>query len=54
MNEELEMVNETKLLGTIITDQITWDRNTEDLKKKAFKRMQLLNAAAGFTSKEMI
>ena len=51
MNEDIEMVRETKLLGTIITDQITWDRNTEELTTKAFKRMQLLNAAAGFTSK---
>ena len=44
------MVQETKLLGTVITDQITWDRNTEELTKKDFKRMQLLNAAAAFTS----
>ena len=51
MNEEIEMVQETKLLGTIITDQITWDRNTEELTKKAYKRMQLLNSAAAFTSK---
>ena len=51
MNEDIEMVQETKLLGTIITDQITWDRNTEELTRKAFKRMQLLNAAASFTSK---
>ena len=51
MNENIEMVKETKLLGTIITDQITWDRNTEELTKKAFKRMQRLNATAGFTSK---
>ena len=51
MNEDIEMVHETKLLGTIITDQITWDRNTEEITKKAFKRMQLLNAAATFTSK---
>ena len=52
MNEEMEMVKETSLLGTIITDQITWDRNTEELTKKAYKRMQLLNAAASFTSKK--
>ena len=50
MNEDIEMVQETKLLGTVITDQITWDRNTEELTKKDFKRMQLLNAAAAFTS----
>ena len=52
MNEEIEMVKETSLLGTIITDQITWDRNTEELTKKAYQRMQLLNAAAAFTSKK--
>ena len=52
MNEEIEMVKETSLLGTIITDQITWDRNTEELTKKAYERMQLLNAAAAFTSKK--
>ena len=51
MNEDIEMVKETRLLGTIITDQISWDRNTEELTRKAFKRMQLLNSAAAFTSK---
>ena len=49
-NENIEMVPETKLLGTIITDQLCWDRNTEELTKKCYKRMQLLNAAAAFTS----
>ena len=49
-NENIEMVQETKLLGTIITDQLSWDRNTEELSKKCYKRMQLLNAAAAFTS----
>ena len=36
MNENIEMVKETKLLGTIIKDQITRDRNTEELTKKSF------------------
>ena len=49
-NENIEMVRETKLLGTIITDQLCWDRNTEELSKKCYKRMQLLNTAASFTS----
>ena len=49
-NESIEMVRETKLLGTVITDQLTWDRNTDELTKKCYKRMQLLNAAAAFTS----
>ena len=50
MNTDIEMVKETTLLGTVITDKLTWDRNTEELTKKGFKRMQLLHAAATFTS----
>ena len=48
-DEKIEIVREAKLLGTVITDKLTWDRNTEELIKKAYKRMQLLNAAAGYT-----
>ena len=48
--ESIEIVNEAKLLGTIITDKLTWDRNTAEITKQAFGRMQLLNAAAAFTS----
>ena len=47
---DLEVVNEAKLLGTIITDDLKWNRNTEVIVKKAHKRMQLLHAAANFTS----
>jgi hypothetical protein len=46
----IEMVSETALLGTVITDKLTWDKNTEELTKKGYKRMQLLNAAAAFTN----
>ena len=46
----INVVKETKLLGTIITDDLKWNRNTEVLVKKGYQRMQLLNAAAGFTS----
>ena len=49
MNTDIEMVKEATLLGVVITDQLTWDRNTAELTKKGFKRMQLLNAAATFT-----
>ena len=48
--ENIEIVSEAKLLGTIITDKLTWDRNVEELTKKGYKRMQLLNAASRFTS----
>ena len=50
MDIDIDMVDETTLLGTVITNQLTWDRNTEELSKKGYKRMQLLNAAASFTS----
>ena len=49
-DKDIDMVSETKLLGTIITDTLSWDRNTEEIVKKGYKRMQLLNTAAGFTS----
>ena len=49
-NVNIEIPNEAKLLGTVITDKLTWDRNTEEIVKKAYKRMQLLHAAASFTS----
>ena len=38
-SEEIETVKETVLLGTVITDSLTWDRNFEELIKKAYKRM---------------
>ena len=48
-NEKIETVKETMLLGTVITDNLTWDRNCEELIKKPYKRMQLLNCVASFT-----
>ena len=41
-NENLEIVNKTKLLGRILTDDLKWDENTTYLVKKAYQRMQLL------------
>ena len=46
----IEIPQETKLLGTVITEKLTWDRNTEEITKKAYKRMQLLHVAANFTA----
>ena len=34
-NELLETVEETKLLGTIITSDLTWDKNTKNIVKKS-------------------
>ena len=49
--EKLETVKETRLLGTIITDDLKWRRNTEYLAKKANQRMKMLHIASKFTSK---
>ena len=48
--EPLEIVNEVKLLGVVITSDLKWHRNTEEIVKKANKRMLLLNKASKFTS----
>ena len=43
------MIKETKLLGTYITDDLKWNKNTKEIVKKAYMRMQLLNRAANYT-----
>ena len=48
-NEKIELIKEIKLLGTYITDDLKWNRNTAEIVKKAYRRMQLLHKAAGFT-----
>ena len=49
--EKLDTVEETKLLGIIITSDLKWKRNTEEIVKDANKRMRILHAAAKYTSK---
>ena len=49
-NETIETVSETKLLGTIITDDLRWNKNTENIVKETNKRMRLLHRASKFTS----
>ena len=41
-NEVLEIVPEAKLLGTIISNDLKWSKNTENIVKKANGRMELL------------
>ena len=45
-------MKEVKLLGTYLTDtdDLKWNKNTKEIVKKAYKRMQLLHKAASFTS----
>ena len=44
----LENVTETKLLGTIISSDLRWNKNTEMLVKKAYQRMQILHKLKSF------
>ena len=46
----IETVTEAKLLGTIITDDLKWNRNTENIVKETNRRMQLLHKAKKFTN----
>ena len=48
-NEPLEIPNKVRLLGTIINSKLKWDDNTNDLIKRAHKRMQILYKAANYT-----
>ena len=43
-------MNQAKLLGVVITDDLKWDKNTEYLVKKAYSRMQLLRKVSEFTT----
>ena len=49
-DETLEVLDETKLLGTIITSDLKWNRNTEKLVKDANRRMKMLHVAAKFVN----
>ena len=45
----LEEVKEIKLLGTYITKDLKWNRNTNHLVKRAYSRMELLRQMTNFT-----
>ena len=47
--EPLEVVDEVKLLGVIISKDLKWHKNTNYLVKKANKKMRMLHLAAKFT-----
>ena len=47
-NEKIDIIESTKLLGTVITSDLTWDLNTAEIVKKSNARMELLRRVAGF------
>ena len=48
--QNIEVVDRVKLLGTIITNDLSWNENTSYLVKKAYQRMQLLHNVAKFSN----
>ena len=42
-NIPIEVIAKIKLLGIVITSDISWDSNTEYLVKRAYKRMQIIH-----------
>ena len=47
-DQPLEVINSTRLLGTIIQDNLCWDMNTAEMVRKANARMELLRKVASF------
>ena len=48
-NEKLETVNQTKLLGVIITNDLKWHENTKYVVKNANQKMRMLHKFSKFT-----
>ena len=48
-NEKLETVDQTKLLGVIITNDLKWQENTKYVVKNANKKMRMLHKFSKFT-----
>ena len=53
-NERIDIVEQAKLLGLILTSDLKWDENTNYLVKDANRRMLMLRAAAKFTSDKQV
>ena len=49
-NVKLETLDQTKLLGIIITKDLKWNENTKHIVKKANKKMRLLHKFSKFTT----
>ena len=47
-DKNVDVIDQTKLLGSIITDDLKWDKNTSKIVKNANDRMELLRKVASF------
>ena len=52
----LDQVQSTRLLGVIISDDLSWQKNTQDICKRANKRMIILRKLRefGISTKDML
>ena len=51
-NSLIEQVSQTRLLGVILSEDLTWHANTQDLVKRAHKRMIMLRKLKEFRVKQ--
>ena len=49
-NDNIETISEVKLLGTTITSDLSWSKNTKKIVQDSNKRMQFLHRAKKFTN----
>ena len=47
--EKIVNIQNTKLLGKIISDDLRWDRNTANIVRKSNARLELLRRVASFS-----
>ena len=50
-DQEIETVDEARLLGTYVTSDLKWDKNTEEIVKDCNKRLRILHVASKLTRK---
>ena len=48
-NQPIEIIENTRLLGTIIQNNLRWDLNTKEIIRKANARMELLRKVSNFS-----
>ena len=47
-NKDVEVIDSTRLLGTIIQKDLKWDLNTAEIVRKANARMEILRGVSSF------
>ena len=55
-DDNIQIIDRMKLLGTIVTDKLTWDENCSELVRKVNSRMRLIRkcVSLGATRQELV